>query len=265
MAQNPCERRIAAMPAGSKRLPECSPIFSNCFVRSVSNCLSSSENASGDLDGRHLVQSAADSVLCQIWHNPEPSDKHISASPTKFYEILGKRSETFSKSVTVPSGNRVVEVHLSSANGWIRQTRQCEVSVPPGLRKQPGRRAQPTSLIGKRKSNPCRWTSSGACRQRQKGAIADMSSSGAMWFWWAFGRITSTTSFSSNFSKQHEWHLHAFESALRATGEIDFLRRNSSTGKCFQGISVRVHTRCFRRRSAIAHAAAQWSERACIN
>jgi len=138
------------MPAGSKRLPECSPIFSNCFVRSVSNCLSSSENASGDLDGRHLVQSAADSVLCQIWHNPEPSDKHISASPTKFYEILGKRSETFSKSVTVPSGNRVVEVHLSSANGWIRQTRQCEVSVPPGLRKQP--RPQSSTNISDRQT-----------------------------------------------------------------------------------------------------------------
>jgi SAM-dependent methyltransferase len=27
------------------------------------------------LDGRHVVQSAADSVLCQIWHNPEPSEK----------------------------------------------------------------------------------------------------------------------------------------------------------------------------------------------
>ena len=47
MAQNPCERRIAAMPAGSKRLTERSSIFLSCSVRSVSNCLSSSENASG--------------------------------------------------------------------------------------------------------------------------------------------------------------------------------------------------------------------------
>ena len=57
---------------------------------------------------------------------------HISASPKKFYEILGKRSETFSKSLTVPSGNRVVEVHLSSATDGFDQTRQCELSVPPG-------------------------------------------------------------------------------------------------------------------------------------
>jgi hypothetical protein len=47
MAQNPCERRIAAMPAGSKRLTERSSIFLSCSVRSVSNCLSSSEDASG--------------------------------------------------------------------------------------------------------------------------------------------------------------------------------------------------------------------------
>ena len=57
---------------------------------------------------------------------------HISASPKRFYEILGKRSETFSKSLTVPSGNRVVEVHLSSATDGFDQTRQCELSVPPG-------------------------------------------------------------------------------------------------------------------------------------
>src|SRR5262249_3390950 len=27
------------------------------------------------LDGRHVVQSAADGVVCQIWHNAEPSEK----------------------------------------------------------------------------------------------------------------------------------------------------------------------------------------------
>ena len=57
---------------------------------------------------------------------------HISSSPKKFYEILGKRSETFSKSLTVPSGNRVVEVHLSSAADGFDQTRQCELIVPRG-------------------------------------------------------------------------------------------------------------------------------------
>lgn len=57
---------------------------------------------------------------------------HISASPKKFYEILGKRSETFSKSLTVPSGNRVVEVHLSSPTDGFDQTRQCDLNLPPG-------------------------------------------------------------------------------------------------------------------------------------
>lgn len=90
----------------------------------------------------------------------------------------------------------------------------------------------------KRKSSRCRWTWSGACRRRrQEAAIVDMSSSGTTWRCWASGRITSTTSFSSNFSKQHDWHLHAFESALRAAGEIDFLRHNGRTGKRFQGVS----------------------------
>lgn len=57
---------------------------------------------------------------------------HISSSPKKFYEILGKRSETFSKSLTVPSGNRVMEVHLSSAADGFDQTRKCELIVPRG-------------------------------------------------------------------------------------------------------------------------------------
>ena len=37
----------AAMPAGSKRLAQRSSIFSSCSVRSVTNSLISSENASG--------------------------------------------------------------------------------------------------------------------------------------------------------------------------------------------------------------------------
>jgi hypothetical protein len=78
---------------------------------------------------RHTLRSAEISV--SIDGKTIYSD-HISASPKKFYEILGKRSETFSKSLTVPSGNRVVEVHLSSATDGFDQTRQCEVSVPPG-------------------------------------------------------------------------------------------------------------------------------------
>jgi hypothetical protein len=78
---------------------------------------------------RHALRSADISV--SIDGKTIYSD-HISASPKKFYEILGKRSETFSKSLTVPSGNRLVEVHLTSATDGFDQTRQCELSVPPG-------------------------------------------------------------------------------------------------------------------------------------
>ena len=56
---------------------------------------------------------------------------HISASPKKLFAIVGKR-ETFSKALTVPSGEHVVQVHLSSATDGFDQTRQCELSVPPG-------------------------------------------------------------------------------------------------------------------------------------
>ena len=56
---------------------------------------------------------------------------HFSASPKKFYEVL-KRNETFSKSLTVPSGERVVQVHLSSAPDGFDQTKQCELNLPSG-------------------------------------------------------------------------------------------------------------------------------------
>jgi hypothetical protein len=45
--KNPCERRIAAMSAGSKWLAQRSSIFSSCSVRSVTNSLVSSENVWG--------------------------------------------------------------------------------------------------------------------------------------------------------------------------------------------------------------------------
>jgi hypothetical protein len=57
---------------------------------------------------------------------------HFSASPKKFYDILGKRGETFSKSLTVPSGEHVVQVHLSSSTDGFDQTKQCELNLPPG-------------------------------------------------------------------------------------------------------------------------------------
>jgi hypothetical protein len=57
---------------------------------------------------------------------------HISASPKKFYEVLAKRSETFSKSLTVASGAHIVQVHLSSATDGFDQTKQCELNLPSG-------------------------------------------------------------------------------------------------------------------------------------
>jgi len=56
---------------------------------------------------------------------------HISASPKKLFAILGKR-ETFSKSLTVPPGEHVVQVHLSSATDGFDQTKQRELNLLPG-------------------------------------------------------------------------------------------------------------------------------------
>ena len=57
---------------------------------------------------------------------------HISASPKKILGIFGKRGETFSKSLTVPSGEHVVEVHLSSATDGFDQTKQRKLNLFPG-------------------------------------------------------------------------------------------------------------------------------------
>ena len=57
---------------------------------------------------------------------------HISASPKKLFAILGKREETFSKSLTVPPGEHVVQVHLSSATDGFDQTKQRELNLRPG-------------------------------------------------------------------------------------------------------------------------------------
>src|ERR1700730_4925184 len=57
---------------------------------------------------------------------------HISASSKKILGIFGKRGETFSKSLTVPSGEHVVEVHLSSATDGFDQTKQRELNLFPG-------------------------------------------------------------------------------------------------------------------------------------
>jgi hypothetical protein len=78
---------------------------------------------------RHDLHSAE--ILVSIDGRTTFTD-HISASPKKFYEVLVKRSETFSKSLTVPSGAHVVQVHLSSATDGFDQTKQCELNLLPG-------------------------------------------------------------------------------------------------------------------------------------
>jgi hypothetical protein len=57
---------------------------------------------------------------------------HISANPKKLFGIFGKRGETFSKSLTVPSGEHVVQVHLISATNRFDQTKQRELNLLPG-------------------------------------------------------------------------------------------------------------------------------------
>lgn len=57
---------------------------------------------------------------------------HISANPKKLFGILGKRGEIFSKSLTVPSGEHVVQVHLISATSGFDQTKQHELDLRPG-------------------------------------------------------------------------------------------------------------------------------------
>ena len=76
---------------------------------------------------RHDLRSIDISVLID---GREIYSDHISTSPKKLFGIIGKRGETFSKSLTVPAGNHVVQVHLSSATDEFDQTKQRELNLP---------------------------------------------------------------------------------------------------------------------------------------
>jgi hypothetical protein len=82
-----------------------------------------------DLICRHDLPSADISV--SIDGKPTYTD-HISASPRKLLGIFGKRDVTFSKSLAVPSGEHVVQVHLSSATDGFDQTKQRELNLLSG-------------------------------------------------------------------------------------------------------------------------------------
>jgi hypothetical protein len=78
---------------------------------------------------RHDLRSADISV--SIDSKPTYTD-HISTSPRKLFGIFGKRGVTFSKSLAVPSGEHVVQVHLSSATDGFDQTKQRELNLLSG-------------------------------------------------------------------------------------------------------------------------------------
>jgi hypothetical protein len=57
----------------------------------------------------------------------------LSGSSLKRFGVFGKRLEgTFSKSLSVPSGVHVIDVHLTSSADGFDQTRRCGVTLPPG-------------------------------------------------------------------------------------------------------------------------------------
>lgn len=57
---------------------------------------------------------------------------HISTNPKKLFGLLGKRSETLSKSLIVSTGDHVLQVHVSSTTDKFDETAQREVKLAPG-------------------------------------------------------------------------------------------------------------------------------------
>ena len=59
--------------------------------------------------------------------------EQLSGSAKKRFGIVGPRvAKTFSKSLVVPSGERVVNVHLKSAADGFDQEQSCSLNLPPG-------------------------------------------------------------------------------------------------------------------------------------
>lgn len=57
---------------------------------------------------------------------------HISSGSKKRLIFFGQTIETFSKSLTVPTGEHILQVHLSSAADGLSQTKQCKLNLAPG-------------------------------------------------------------------------------------------------------------------------------------
>lgn len=59
--------------------------------------------------------------------------EHISASPKKvLFDVIGKKTATLSKSLAVPSGEHVVQVHLTSDADKFDQTEQRQIKITAG-------------------------------------------------------------------------------------------------------------------------------------
>jgi hypothetical protein len=59
--------------------------------------------------------------------------EQLSGSAKKRFGIVGPRvAKTFSKSLVVPSGEHVVNVHLKSAADGFDQEQSCSLNLPPG-------------------------------------------------------------------------------------------------------------------------------------
>ena len=54
---------------------------------------------------------------------------HLVPSPKKFFGVIGKKSSIFSKSLAVPAGDHIVQVHLISAEDRFDQTAQEQLKL----------------------------------------------------------------------------------------------------------------------------------------
>ena len=57
---------------------------------------------------------------------------HVSTNPKKLFGLLGSTGQTLSKSLAVPAGDHVVQVHLTSSTDKFDETTQREIKLSPG-------------------------------------------------------------------------------------------------------------------------------------
>ncbi len=57
---------------------------------------------------------------------------HVSTNPKKLFGLLGKTTEMLSKSLVVPAGDHVIQVHLSASVENFDETTQRQLKLTPG-------------------------------------------------------------------------------------------------------------------------------------